>query len=65
MFDLRVEDNVMLKLTSLQLVHVWQLHLGDIVAVHVHKDIFDHYDTQLHLLPELVHLLQDVLITAP
>ena len=55
----------MLKLTSLQLVHVWQLHLGDIVAVHVHKDIFDHYDAQLHLLPELVHLLQDVLVTAP
>ena len=55
----------MLKLTSLQLVHVWQLHLGDIVAVHVHEYILDHYDAQLHLLPELVHLLEDILVTAP
>ena len=55
----------MLELTSLQLVHALQLHLRHIVPVHVHQYILDHYDAELHLLPRLIDLFQQVLVTTP
>jgi hypothetical protein len=62
--DLLVEDDVVFELTGLQLVHVEELLLGHVVAVHVHEYVLDHNEAQLHLLPHLVHPLEQVLVTA-
>lgn len=60
--DLLVQNDVVLELARLQLVHGEELELGHIVTVHVHKYVLDHNDTKLHLLPHLVHPLQQILI---
>lgn len=52
------------ELTSLQLLHALQLHFGDIVSVHVHKDILDHDDAHLLVLPYFVDFLQQIVLTA-
>ena len=62
--NLRLQHYMMLELTSLQLVHARKLHLRHIVPVHVHKDVLDHDDAELDLLPELIHALEYVFIGA-
>jgi hypothetical protein len=59
-----VEYNVMFELTSLQLLHALQLHFGDVVTVHVHKDILNHDYAHLLVLPYFVDFLQQVVLTA-
>lgn len=53
----------MFELTSLQLLHALQLHLGYIVAVHVHKYVLNHDYAHLLVLPYLIDLLQEIVIT--
>ena len=54
----------MFELASLKLFNALNLLFRDIVLVHVHQNILDHNDAELGLLPDIIHLLQDVLIRA-
>ncbi len=54
----------MFELTSLQLFHALELHLGYVVSVHIHQDVLDHHDTQLLVLPHLIYFLQQVFFIA-
>lgn len=53
----------MLKLTGLQLIHALELHFGHVVAVHIHEDILDHDDAQFDLLPGIVNLLEELIVS--
>ncbi len=59
-----VEDYVVFELTSLETFHALEFQLGHIVPVHVHQDVLDHDNAQLFLLPDLIHLLQQVFLAA-
>lgn len=54
----------MFELTSLQLLHALELHLGHVVAVHVHEYVLDHDDAHLLVLPYLIDLLQEIVVAA-
>ena len=65
MLDLRVKNHMVFELTHLQVLYTRLLHFRDIVPVHVHEDILDHYDVELFLLPDLVDPLEQVVLTVP
>ena len=52
------------KLTSLQLLHTLQLHLGNVVAIHIHQYILNHDDAHLLILPYLIDFPEQVILTA-
>ena len=57
-----IKYDKVLKLAGLELLHTWKLHLGDKVSVHVHENVLDHDYAKFFLLPDLIDLLEQVLI---
>lgn len=62
--DLCILDNMSLELSHLQMLYTRQLHFRHVVLVHVHKNVLDHDDAQLLLLPDLIDPTQEIVFTA-
>mgnify|MGYP007095149225 CR=1 FL=1 len=52
----------MLELAVLHVFDEWQVELGHVVLVHVEKNVADHNDALLDLLPDAIELSQELLI---
>ncbi len=56
---------MMFELTGLQVLNTLKLDFGNIVAIHVHKNILNHNDTKTLLLPYFIGGFQEFVIAAP